>query len=104
MPICASLTMTSQRNTRHRLNDRIRAIEGVSEAVAIQAVEGYLEIEANRLTSLARNYIGENIAEDGRAVLNASIYCLDDTGFEDYARALGLAPRNSGIQQTQRRL
>lgn len=79
-----------------QLNDRIRAIEGVSEAVAIQAVEGYLEIEANRLTSLARNYIGENIAEDGRAVLNASIYCLDDTGFEDYARALGLAP--SGIQ------
>lgn len=76
-----------------QLNDRIRAIEGVSEAVAIQAVEGYLEIEANRLTSLARNYIGENIAEDGRAVLNASIYCLDDTGFEDYARALGLAPQ-----------
>jgi putative ABC transport system permease protein len=76
-----------------QLNDRIRAIEGVSEAVAIQAVEGYLVVEAGRLTSLARNYVGENTGGDGRAVLNASIYCLDDAGFEDYARNLGLDPQ-----------
>jgi putative ABC transport system permease protein len=76
-----------------QLNDRIRAIEGVSEAVAIQAVEGYVVVEAGRLTSLARNYVGENTGGDGRAVLNASIYCLDDAGFEDYARNLGLDPQ-----------
>lgn len=70
-------------------NTAIAALDGVTDAAAIEKADGFLPLRSTQLSDLVRR-----LYADGETyLLDTTLYCLDDASFDRYARSLGADPQ-----------
>ncbi|WP_326975450.1 ABC transporter permease [Caproicibacter sp. BJN0012] len=70
-------------------NAKIAALEGVTEAAAIEKTDGFLPLQSTQLSDLVRRLYTEGKTYS----MGTTLYCLDDASFDRYVHSLGADPK-----------